>query len=99
MDKLNYGAEWQYVECKKRFKPDWDPLPYLLQVLKKYEKDPDHVIQEINVQIGTCYLFEKHDILSASLCLTKAIKIQPNARILKVCYYYFLQQCLRQINR
>ncbi|XP_046734981.1 uncharacterized protein LOC124404695 [Diprion similis] len=79
----NFAAEWSYIECKKKVETHWNPLPYLLELLKKYSKDPDYQIQQITVEIGLYYLFHTDDILSASQYLDKAVQIDPNAQILK----------------
>lgn len=82
-ERSNFGAEWQYINCKKRVDRDWDPLPFMLELLNKYEKDSDRVIQEINIQIGLYYLFNVQDVLPACPYLTKAIEIEPSSQQLK----------------
>ncbi|XP_046413050.1 uncharacterized protein LOC124176176 [Neodiprion fabricii] len=86
IEKGNYPAEWPYIECRKKVEPDWNPLPYMLELLNKYDKDPDSQIQEINIKIGLYYLFHMDDILSASQYFDKAVQIDPNARSLKSHY-------------
>lgn len=86
IDNSNYAAEQQYLECRKQIQPDWNPLPHLLKVLRKSEalKDSDRTLQEVRIQIGTYFLFEKRDISLACQYLIQAIQIQPSAGILKV---------------
>ncbi|XP_046467556.1 uncharacterized protein [Neodiprion pinetum] len=79
----NFAAECQYMKCKKIVEGDWDPLPYMLELLNKYAQDSDHVKQQINITIGSYYLFEMQDILNACQYITNAIKIKPNAKALR----------------
>ncbi|XP_046468691.1 uncharacterized protein [Neodiprion pinetum] len=86
IEEGNFQAEWQYIECRKKVEPDWNPLPYMLELLTKYNKDPDAQIQEINIKIGVYYLFHMDDVLSASPYLDNAVQIDPNAKSLKTYF-------------
>ncbi|XP_046735082.1 uncharacterized protein LOC124404758, partial [Diprion similis] len=79
----NFAAECHYMKCKKIVEGVWDPLPYMLELLNKYAKDSDQTKHQINIIIGSYYLFEMQDVVNACQYIANAIKIKPNAKILR----------------
>lgn len=70
--------------CMSKVDPKWDPLPYMLNLLTKYEGYDCSIIPETKIQIASHYIFNLKDVPSGCKHLLEALQIDPDTNKLKV---------------